>query len=202
MRRASLCLLLLAVTVAAPAHAFRLGDGLRPVRGNPADHFVQRPIEPARYEPATRCLNRARPGVAAFTRWLSRWAGGASWGTYRCEKWGKRSASLHAENRALDWHLNASNPAEKREARRIITMLLAPDRAGNEHALARRLGIQEIIWDCSYWGAGSPEFGRYSPCFGKSGKPRKRVNRTVAHRDHIHFGFTKAGANGRTSFWR
>jgi hypothetical protein len=201
MRRACI-VLLLAATAAAPAHAFRLGDELRPVRGNPADRFLQRPIEPSIYEPATRCLNIARPGVAAFTRWLGRWAGGGSWGTYRCERWGKRSASLHAENRALDWHLDASSPAQKREARRIITVLLAPDRAGNLHALARRLGLQEIIWDCSYWGAGSVEFARYSPCYGKGGRLRRHVNKTIAHRDHIHFGFTKAGANGRTSFWR
>ena len=201
MRRAALSLLLLAI-LAAPAQAFRLGDELRPVRDNPANRMTQRPIEPERYDAATRCLNRARPGVAAFTTWLGRWARGASWGTYRCEKWGKRSASLHAENRALDWHLNASAPADKHEARRIIQLLLAPDIVGNQHALARRLGIQEIIWDCSYWGAGAYEFSRYSPCFGKDGRPRKRVNKTIAHRDHIHFGFTKAGANGRTSFWR
>jgi hypothetical protein len=24
---------------------------------------------------------------------------------------------------------------------------------------------------------------------------------TAAHQDHIHIGMTKAGANGRTSFW-
>ena len=34
-----------------------------------------------------------------------------------------------------------------------------------------------------------------------SRKPRKRVDKTTAHRDHIHIGMTKAGANGRTSFW-
>jgi hypothetical protein len=202
MRRTSLCLILIAAALAAPAQAFRLGDEPRPVRGNPADRYVKRPIEPERYDRATRCLKHPRPGVVAFTTWLGRWARGVSWGTYRCEKWGKKSASLHAENRALDWHLNAYSKSDKREARRIITMLLAPDRAGNPHALARRLGVQEIIWDCSYWGAGSEEFGRYSPCYSKRGKLRRRVNKTIAHRDHIHFGFTKAGANGRTSFWK
>ena len=34
------------------------------------------------------------------------------------------------------------------------------------------------------------------------GKLRKHLNTTVAHRDHIHIGMTKAGAAGRTSFWR
>ena len=64
------------------------------------------------------------------------------------------------------------------------------------------MGVEEIIWDCSYWGAGMTQFKRYSPCFGKDGTPRKRVNKTIAHRDHIHFGMSKRGAAARTSFWR
>ena len=65
----------------------------------------------------------------------------------RCERWGKNSASLHAEGRAVDWHLDATRAADRREARRLIDMWLAPDSEGNEHALARRMGIQEIIWN-------------------------------------------------------
>jgi hypothetical protein len=36
----------------------------------------------------------------------------------RCERWGKNSASLHAEGRAIDWHLDSRVPADRREARR------------------------------------------------------------------------------------
>jgi hypothetical protein len=81
-------------------------------------------------------------------------------------------------------------------------LLLATDRAGDEHALARRMGIQEIIWDCRSWWAGSERMGEYSVCFGASGKPRPRVSTTLAHRDHIHLGLSRAGAAKRTSFWR
>jgi hypothetical protein len=49
---------------------------------------------------------------------------------------------------ALDWHLDAAKPADRREAARLIDLLLAADEAGNPHALARRMGIQEIIWNC------------------------------------------------------
>jgi hypothetical protein len=63
------------------------------------------------------------------------------------------------------------------------------------------MGVEEIIWDCAYWGAGMTEFSPYPPCFNKKGKRRKKVNVTVAHRDHVHLGMTKAGARGRTSFW-
>ena len=125
---------------------------------------------------------------------------GVFWGSYRCEKWGKHQASLHAENRAIDWHLDVRAPADRRAAERLIRLLLAPDAAGNPQALARRMGVEELIWDCGYWGAGMTEFSQYSPCF-KRGRLRKRVNTTVAHRDHVHLGLTRAGAAARTSFW-
>jgi hypothetical protein len=199
-----LLIALLCLAVLAPAaFAFRLPDEpLAPLKGNPANRLVALPIDDIEYDRARRCDPKAKPGTARFVRWLQRNARGVFWGSYRCEKWGRHEASLHAENRAVDWHLDASNPADKKTARALIQLLLAPDSAGNPHALARRMGIEEIIWDCSYWGAGMAQFGRYSPCFGKDGTPRRKVGRTVAHRDHIHFGLTKRGADARTSFWR
>jgi hypothetical protein len=173
-----------------------------PVAGNPADRMLEVPIEDSVYDPATHCTPHAkRPGMVALQRWLAANARGVPWGTYRCERWGKDSASLHAEGRALDWHLDRSNAADTREAQRLIGLLLAPDAAGNPQALARRMGLEEIIWDCGYWGAGMPDFRPYSVCFNKHGKARKHVNVTLAHRDHIHFGLSKAGAAAKTSFW-
>ena len=191
------------LAVAAPAaHAFRLPEELGPVRGNPANRLVHVPIDPSEYDRATMCKPGARAGITAFTGWLQRNARGQFWGSYRCERWGKGSASLHAENRAIDWHLDASDATDRRAAAALIALMLAPDTAGNPQALARRMGVEEIIWDCSYWAAGMPQFTQYSPCFNKRGEPRKRMNVTIAHRDHIHFGMTKAGAAGRTTFWR
>jgi hypothetical protein len=173
-----------------------------PVAGNPADRMLEVPIEDSVYDPATHCTPHAkRPGMVALQRWLEANARGVSWGTYRCERWGKDSASLHAEGRALDWHLDLFNAADAREAQRLIRLLLAPDEAGNPQALARRMGLEEIIWDCGYWGAGMPDFRPYSVCFNKHGKARKHVDVTLAHRDHIHFGLSKAGAAAQTSFW-
>jgi hypothetical protein len=135
-------------------------------------------------------------------RWLEANVRGVSWGTYRCEKWAKNQASLHAEGRAIDWHLDVTNAADRREAERLARLLLAPDSAGNPQALARRMGVEELIWDCGYWGAGMADFQPYSVCYTKRGKLRKHVDKTVAHRDHVHLGMTKAGAKARTSFWR
>ena len=201
-RRLCLAVLAIAALCAPAAHAFRLPETLPPVKGNPADRLASLAPDPITYDGARRCDPKAKPGVVRFTRWLQRNTRGVFWGSYRCEKWGRREASLHAENRAVDWHLDAANPADKRTAKALIKLMLAPDRAGTPFALARRMGVEEIIWDCSYWASGMPQFNRYSPCFGKDGTPRRRVNKTVAHRDHIHFGMTKRGAAARTSFWR
>jgi hypothetical protein len=172
-----------------------------PVAGNPADALLAQPIEDSVYDPATHCAHKAKAGVVKLERWLEANVRGVFWGSYRCEKWGKHSASLHAENRAIDWHLDVSSGADRRAATRLIRLLLAPDAAGAPQALARRMGVEELIWDCGYWSAGMPDFQPYAPCFTKRGKPRKKVNPTVAHRDHVHIGMTKAGAKGRTSFW-
>jgi hypothetical protein len=195
------CLVLAALAAGlllpAPAHAYRLPEDLGPIADNPANKLATIALDEPRYDHASRCRPRAGKGVEAAVRWLERNADGQYWGTYRCEKWGKGEASLHAESRAIDWH-----PSSRRAAAALIELLLAPDKAGNEHALARRMGIQELIWDCSYWGAGSSQFGKYAYCYGRGGKRRKGLNPTAAHNDHIHIGFSKKGAAGRTSFWR
>lgn len=198
----SLALTLLAfLALAAPAAAFRIQAVLGPLANNPAEALASLEPDEEVYDPATRCRPKPQPGMAALQRWLERNVRGESWGTYRCEKWGSHEASLHAEGRAIDWHLDSGRPVDRAAARRLITLLLAPDSAGTPRALARRMGIEEIIWDCSYWSSGAEEFRRYSACFGADGSPRRHVNRTVAHRDHVHIGMTKAGARGRTSFW-
>jgi hypothetical protein len=184
------------ILLVTPAGAFALA------RSNPADELTHIPIEASVYDPATHCSSKTRPGMVELQRWLEDNVRGVFWGSYRCEKWGKHEASLHAENRAIDWHLDAAVRADRRAARELIDLLLAPDSAGNAQALARRMGVEELIWDCEYWGAGMSEFQPYRICYGKRGKLRKNVNKTVAHRDHVHIGMTKAGAAAKTSFWR
>ena len=44
--------------------------------------------------------------------------------------------------------------------------------------------------------------GKYSVCYDRKGRRKKRVDKTSAHRDHIHFGMNWPGANKRTTFWR
>jgi hypothetical protein len=199
MRRLPLLLALTAVLLAASV-GIALAAGFAPVPGNPADKLVNVPIDPEQYDSAKDCRKRPTPGAEALSAWLDANAGGSFWGIMRCERWGKGRASLHAEGRAIDWHLNVHNSADKREAQRLINLLLAPDRAGNPRALARRMGVEEIIWNCRYWGAGSESMRPYSTCYDAKGRP-KRIDDTTAHRDHIHFGLNWAGAKKRTTFW-
>jgi len=190
------------LVAAAPAGAFRLGHAPRPMADNPADHLVDIAPDAEVYDPATHCTRKPRPGMTAFVGWLQRHADGVFWGTYRCERWGPHEASLHAEGRAVDWHLDVSDAADRHAARGLIELFLAPDEVGTQHALARRMGVEEIIWDCSYWGAGMQDFIPYRPCLSKHGQVRKHVDPTTAHRNHIHFGLSKAGAMRRTSYWQ
>ncbi len=196
--------LVVAFGLSAPAvaHGYDWPTAYTSVAHNPADALAELPLEDSAYDAATHCSKKERPGMTALVKWLGTHAGGVFWGSYRCEKWGPKSASLHAENRAVDWHLDVDVPADRREASRLIGLFLAPDRLGQPQALARRMGIEEIIWDCGYWGAGMSQFRPYSVCLSKRGKLKKHVDKTVAHRDHLHIGLTKAGAAKKTSFWK
>jgi hypothetical protein len=175
-----------------------------PITENPANRPVLRtePIEELHYDGAERCRRNPRPGTLALQSWLRRHWRGSPWGINRCEKLGPGNFSIHAEGRALDWHLDAGVPGQRAAAQRLIDMLLATDRDGNETALARRMGVQGLIFNCRQWYGYGDELGPYSYCYRRDGKRRRHLNRTEAHMDHVHIELNWAGARKRTSFWR
>jgi hypothetical protein len=182
-----------AVALLAPAAATALPS----LSANPANKLLARGIDPMHYDPATHCTGKDTPGALALLAWLERNARGVSWGIYRCEMWAKHSASLHSEGRAIDWH-----PASAADARALIRLLLAPDRAGNPVARARRMGIQGLIYDCqAWWGSPDGQLGDYSYCYGKNGKRKKNLDPTQAHMNHVHIELNKRGAAKKTTFW-
>jgi hypothetical protein len=199
---ASVRLALLASLAALLVCGAALARPYGPVRKNPADKLASLPIEDYHYDQAKRCRKRPMPGMLALERWLEKNWRGVSWGIMRCEKLGRGNYSLHAEGRALDWHLDVHNGSDRRAARRLILTLLATDKAGNTHALARRMGVQEIIWNCRSWWSGSERMEHYSYCYNRRGKLKKHLDETQAHRNHVHIGLNRAGARKRTSFWR
>ena len=98
----------------------------------------------APYQPATRCSPTAKPGTVRLARWLVRkYGGGHGPISRRCGG----STSEHTEGRAFDWSLNAARRADRRTAERFLRRIFATDRRGNEHALARRMGIMYVIWN-------------------------------------------------------
>jgi hypothetical protein len=201
MRRRA-CALSLFLLALVPAGVVAFPTAFPAVKNNPANRLATTPIEDYRYDHARRCIKRPKPGAVSLQRWLGAHAAGESWGIMRCSKLGRGNYSLHAEGRAIDWHLDSRDPAGRRAGNRLIKLLLAPDRLGNPHALARRMGVQEIIWNCRAWWSGAEAANRYSACYSKRGKRRRRVDPTIAHFDHIHIGLNKMGAARLTSFWR
>ena len=172
-------------------------------RTNPANRLLAVPVDELRYDHAKGCRKNMTKGALALVKWLARNTGGEYWGGVRCERLSGSSFSMHAEGRAIDWHLDVGDARDRREAGRLLELLFGPDKRGNSSALARRMGIIEAIWDCRYYGFWmSGESKRYGACEDSRGKLRKGVNPTTAHRDHIHFSLGWPGARMRTSYWR
>jgi hypothetical protein len=200
---AGLALALLALIACAAA----LASGLSP---NPANdpRLLDRPIENFRYDHARGCRDDPPRGMRALQKWLQRNVRGESWGIMRCERLrgarlrGGGNYSLHSEGRAIDWHLDARRHKERRAARKLIRTLLARDRNDERAALARRMGVQGLIFNCKSWWSGQEGLGKYSYCYRPNGKKRDDLDPTQAHVDHVHIELNWPGARKRTSFWR
>jgi len=171
---------------------------------NPANdkRLIDKELEDPRYDSSHGCRDNPPPGMLAFQSWLQGNVRGETWGIMRCENWGGGNYSVHAEGRAIDWHLDARNAGERRAAMNLINTLIERDRKGNSSALARRMGVQGIIFDCKAWWAGQTELGRYSYCYNDNGQKKSGLNPTQAHVDHVHLELNWPGARKRTSFWR
>ena len=131
-------------------------------------------------------------GTKALKKWMKmNTKGGIPVSIIRCD------GGVHGTGRALDWSLDARKKKEKRQADRVINTWLAKDDRGRRNALARRMGVQLIIWNCRWWQAGDRKMQRYSACKGT-----KNPDPTQGHIDHIHVELTKPAANLSTSFWK
>lgn len=89
----------------------------------------------------------------------------------------------------FDWGVNARSAADRTRVAKVMRWLLTTDRFGNRYAMARRLGIQYMIWNRKIWGSYAADSGW------------RRYRGASLHTDHVHFSFTWAGARARMSFW-
>ncbi|KRE62253.1 hypothetical protein ASG78_04170 [Nostocoides sp. Soil756] len=135
------------------------------------------------YQKGVLCLTESQPGPIAFAKLLNATYGSHVYGVLRkCDQ-------EHGEGRALDWMLDASKPADLALGNALTRWLAASDAQGRPAAMARRFGINYMIWNRQIWKAWAPERG-WTAYTGSS-----------PHRDHIHLSFTWDGAYARTSWW-
>jgi len=134
------------------------------------------------HEPVTKYEPSEKPGVQAFRAWVLDELGGKDMGISRALKGGKPT-SKHHEGRAWDW----GPPSDAAASVLLDALLRTID--GDQHALARRAGIRVMIWQGKIWTGGTREWRPYNKVGGSP------------HYDHIHFGFSWDGANGKTSFY-
>jgi hypothetical protein len=152
-----------------------------------------------RWERESSCSPIEKPGAAALRKLLRKTYGktiGSS--TVRaCSK----ADSGHEEGRAVDWMTNVRVPAQKALAEAFVAWLQAPDANGNAAAMARRLGIEYVIWNNRTWRTYDTARGwtEYAGCLAK--KKRKKKFDNTCHRTHVHISLSWDGAYQRTSYY-
>lgn len=182
--------LLVAGVVAGPAAAGHVTrtPGQNPGDVNPKDLPVLggNPVpERLAYDDAESCTGGAQPGTVKLQEYLEFWFRGHEDGIYNCPE--GREPGIHGEGRALNWALRASDDKDAGAARRIRRFFLNEDRSGERWAMARRFGIQRIVWNDHEWRAtpGGPQKG-WHPC-------------PCGHTDHMHIEQRWKGALMKTS---
>jgi hypothetical protein len=102
--------------------------------------------------------------------------------------------SNHAQGWAIDLMVGGNAPAPEPLARgnALVNWLLQADAAGNRYARARRLGIQQIIWNDRCWSSQSTADRNVTTASAMG-------NCNGDHFNHVHLDLTIAGANGQTS---
>lgn len=127
------------------------------------------------------CDPNNKSGMVAFANLISAHYNRPTW-------WGSRACiagdnSQHYEGRAFDWPMDAYNPDDKAIGDAVAQWLTA-----NNGEMARRFGVQSVIWNRYSWYLYKP--GAWYPYYGPS-----------PHTDHLHISFSWDGAMGRTSWW-
>ncbi len=127
------------------------------------------------------CDPNDKPGMTAFAQLVSKHYNRPNYTTSRSCKAG--NTSQHGEGRAVDWGMNVYNSSDKAIGDAVAYWLTT-----NNGEMARRFGVQSVIWNKRSWYVYSP--GSWRDYSGPS-----------PHTDHVHISFTWDGAMKRTSWW-
>ncbi|WP_369052013.1 LGFP repeat-containing protein [Kineococcus terrestris] len=142
----------------------------------------------ARYEAATTC-GPVQPGTRALKKLILDTYGKQVVGDARACPADGRVNSEHHDGRALDWMLDARDPAQRALAEEFLTWLLGEGANGGSAVNARRLGVMYVIWDGRIWGSYRADEG-WKPYTGPN-----------PHTDHVHISLSHRGAAAETSWW-
>lgn len=140
------------------------------------------------YEGATTCAD-VQPGTAKLRDLITATYGRQVIGGTRACPVGSPVNSEHMDGRALDWMLDAADPADAATAQEFLTWLVGAEASGASAVNARRLGVQYVIWDGMVWKSYRAEEG-WQPYVGAN-----------PHTDHIHLSLSHRGGAGETSWW-
>jgi hypothetical protein len=153
-----------------------------------------------RYERENTCSPTEKPGAKKLRK-LLRKTYGSSIGSSTVRACSSADSG-HEEGRAVDWMTNKKVPEQKAMAKAFLKWLKATDNYGNTYAMARRLGIQYVIWNNRMWRAYDTGRGwtEYDNCLHKK-KKGKKAWANACHRTHVHFSLTWDGAYKRTSYF-
>ena len=86
---------------------------------------------------------------------------------------GTNKKSSHAEGRALDFHLDATDPSQKALGDRLFDAIIRK---------AEKIGVDNVIWNREIWSVGKKVGGK------------RKYNGKNPHTDHVHVEFTRAGS--------
>lgn len=182
--------LVLAGVLAMPAagHLITRTPGEDPADVNPKDLPVRGGTpDPERlaYNDAESCTGEAQSGTLKLQEYIEFWFRGHPDGIYNCPV--DSEPGIHAEGRALNWALRASSGKDARAARRIRRFFLGEDKSGKRWAMARRFGIQRIVWNDHEWRVtrNGPQTA-WHPC-------------PCGHTEHMHIEQRWRGALMKTS---
>lgn len=160
-------------------------------------HMLVRPEtapDPLQYDgtgvfSTSRCSGGPTAAINQVAVWLNYWWPATTVGIYNCRPVGKTSTmSAHGLGRAVDLHYNANNPAERQRAEGLISTLLATDQGGHAFSIARRIGVQQIIWNRSIW-TSNQNF------------VKRAYTGDNPHTDHVHIEISIGASQQHTSFF-
>ena len=122
--------------------------------------------------------------------------------TYRaCDVTWSYEYSLHKMGLALDWSVDITDPQGWSAGLSFIRWLLASDEDGSEFALAKRLGITQLIWHNRVWTSANPQWRVY--CDPRNAEDADCIrNPTLRHDDHMHISFSLEAGYLHTSYFR